>query len=257
MKTKTTLILLVTAFMLIFTSCEKSIFPVRGNGDVETETREMSEFNEVANEGQFEVYIIQDDEFNVTIEAESNLMGRIRTRMNGNTLEIDTKDNLKPTKPIKLYIRTPNVNGVSLSGSGIIDLGQIVTTTLDVSLSGSGEIIGDVEADDVYLSISGSGTSNLGMHCNTLETSVSGSGDLYFDGAGNSAIFKISGSGSVKAYNYELKDCTAKISGSGDMYVNVSDNLNVTISGSGSIYYLGHPAIYTNISGSGNVISKN
>ena len=248
---------MISAFLLINTSCNKSVLPVKGNGDVETETREMSEFTRVANEGQFDVYIIQSDEYNVTIEAESNLVGRIRTRMNGNTLEIDTRDNLKPTKPMKLYIRTPDVHGVSLSGSGIIDLGQIVTTSLDVRLSGSGEIRGEVEAEDVYLSISGSGASNLVLHSNTLETSISGSGDMYFEGAGNSASFNISGSGSISAYNYELQDCTARISGSGDMFVNVSDNLNVTISGSGSVYYIGHPAINTNISGSGNVISKN
>ena len=257
MKTKTSIILLLTALLLINTGCDKAILPIRGNGVVTTETRDMSSFNRVDNEGAFDVYIIQDSVFDVTIEAESNLIGRIRTLMNGNTLEIDTKDNLKPSRPMKLIIRTPDVNGISLSGSGIIDLGVIVTDNLDVSLSGSGEIRGDIDAVNVSLSISGSGTSNLNLYCNDLETYISGSGDLYFNGIGNTALFNISGSGTVKAYNFELKECEAKISGSGDMYVNVSDQLNVNISGSGSVFYIGHPSINTNISGSGNVISKN
>lgn len=257
MKTKTNFLILFAAFLLIVSSCNKSILPVKGNGDVTTETREMSEFSKVANSGQFDVYIIQSDEYNVRIEAESNLIGRIRTRMNGSTLEIDTRDNLKPSRPMKLYIRTPDVNGVSLSGSGIIDLGNITTDNLSVSLSGSGEIMGSVEADDVYLSISGSGTSNLEMYCNTIETYISGSGDMYFNGTGNVARFNISGSGAVKAYNFELQECTTKISGSGDMYLNVSSLLNVIISGSGSVYYIGHPSINTDISGSGNLISQN
>jgi len=257
MKTKTNIILLIAAFMLIVTACDKSILPVRGNGDVATETREMYEFDNVANAGQFDVYIIQSDEYNVTIEAESNLIGRIRTRMSGNTLEIDSRDNLKPSRPMKLYIRTPDVRGVSLSGSGIIDLGDVVTDNLDVRLSGSGEIRGSVEAEDVYLSISGSGASNLELYCNTIEANISGSGDMYFNGTGNIAQFNISGSGAVRAYDFELQECTSKISGSGDMYLNVASLLNVIISGSGSIYYIGHPSINTDISGSGNLINKN
>jgi hypothetical protein len=257
MKTKTIIILFISAFLLITSACNKSVLPIKGNGELTSETRSMSSFDRIANEGEFDVYIIQDEVFEVTIEAESNLIGSIRTSMNGNTLEIDTKDNLKPSRPMKLYIRTPDVHGVSLSGSGIIDLGVIVTDNLDVSLSGSGEIRGDVEAEDVYLGMSGSGSSSLDLNCNTLETSISGSGDMYFNGIGNAASFNISGSGAVRAYNFELSTCVATISGSGDMFVNVSEQLNVTISGSGSIYYIGHPTIYKNVTGSGNVISKN
>lgn len=257
MKTKTTFLFLFSVFVLIFSSCDKSVFPVKGNGDVTTETRTFTNFDAVANEGQFDVYIIQDDESSVKIEAESNLIGRIRTRMNGSTLEIDSKDNLKPSRPMKLFIHTPYVNGISLSGSGIIDLGTIVTDELSVSLSGSGEIYGNVEAANIGLNISGSGTADLAVHCDFIETFVSGSGDLFFEGSGSTARFNISGSGSVKAYNFPLIKCYTKISGSGSMYVNVEDYLEVNISGSGSVYYIGYPDIYTNITGSGELISHN
>jgi hypothetical protein len=257
MKTKTTFLFLFSVFVLIFSSCDKSIFPVKGNGDVTTETRAFSNFNAVSNEGQFDVYLIQDDETGVKIEAESNLIGRIRTRMNGSTLEIDSKDNLKPSRPMKLFIHTPHVNGISLSGSGIIDLGTIITDDLAVSLSGSGEIYGDVEATDIGLNISGSGTADLAVHCDLIETFVSGSGDLFFSGSGHTARFNISGSGSVKAYNFPVADCYTKISGSGDMYVNVENYLEVNISGSGSVHYIGYPDINTNITGSGELISNN
>lgn len=257
MKAKTTLVVLITIILLAGTSCDKSLFPIRGNGDVVTETRDMYEFDRVANEGQFDVYIIQDDISSVTIEAESNLIGKIRTRMNGNTLEIDSRDRLKPSRPMKLFIHTPDVHGVALSGSGIIDLGTVVTGDLSVSLSGSGQIRGNVQAVDVGLNISGSGSSNLELQCNFLETFISGSGDMYFNGSGNIARYTISGSGSVKAYNFPVNDCYTKISGSGDMFLNVADKLEVNISGSGSVYYIGSPLISSNISGSGELISRN
>lgn len=257
MKTRVNFILLITALMILTASCDKSIFPVRGNGDVVTETRDVYDFKRVDNEGQFDVYIIQDEESSVRIEAESNLIGRIRTRVNGSTLEIDSKDNLKPSRPMKLYIHTPDVNGVSLSGSGIIDLGSITTDDLSVKLSGSGEIRGDIEAVNVNMGISGSGSANIDLVCDYLETSVSGSGEMYFNGSGNIAEFDISGSGSIQGYNFPVNECYTKISGSGNMYLNVEERLDVKISGSGSIYYIGNPAINTNISGSGNLINRN
>ncbi len=257
MKTKTTLIALITAFFLVNTACNKTGTRIKGNGNVTTETRSMPAFNKVVNEGSFDVYIIQDSVYEVTIEAESNLISSIRTNMSGSTLIIDTKDNLKNTYPMKLYIRTPDVNGVSLSGSGIIDLGTVVTTSLEVQLSGSGNITGSVDADDLSISINGSGDASMTVVCTTIETSISGSGSMQFNGSATIAHFNISGSGAVKAYEFELKNCYTNISGSGDMFVNVSDILDVKISGSGSIYFMGYPQITSDITGSGSIISVN
>ena len=257
MKTRIYVIAIMAAMVLMAASCDRSVLPIRGNGDVTTEQRSISEFDRVANEGAFDVYIIQDEEYSVTVEAESNLIGSIRTRMNGSTLEIDTRDNLKPSQPMKLVIRTPHVNGIRLSGSGLIDLGHIVTTSCDIRLSGSGLIRGDIEAEEVSLDISGSGTSEIGLISHHLETHISGSGEMHFIGEVHTASFNISGSGTIKAYDLPLIECIAKISGSGDIYINVAELLDVTISGSGSVYYFGYPEIHSNISGSGRLVSMN
>jgi len=257
MKTKVYLFVMTVAMLMIFASCGKSVLPVKGNGDVTTELRSVSEFDKVSNEGEFDVYIIQDEVYSVTIEAESNLIGRIRTENHGSTLEISTRDNLKPSQPMKLIIRTPHLNSIHLSGSGLIDLGSIVTTALDVKLSGSGMISGEIEAEEVILDISGSGTSQITLHSEYLESHISGSGSLFFAGVVNTARLQISGSGTVKAFDLPMNTCQAGISGSGDMYVNVAEQLDVAISGSGSVYYIGYPDINTDISGSGRLVSMN
>ena len=257
MKTRIYLIAMFALMMIAGISCDRSVLPIRGNGDVTTEQRSVSEFDGIANEGSFDVYIIQDEEYSVSIEAESNLIGRIRTRVNGGTLEIDTRDNLKPSQPMKLVIRTPHINGIRLSGSGLIDFGHIVTASCDIRLSGSGMILGNIEAENISLDISGSGKSEIGLFSQYIEANISGSGKIYFIGEVNSAKFNISGSGTIKAYDLPMHECHARISGSGDMYVNVADMLDVTISGSGSVYYIGYPEIHTNISGSGRLISMN
>lgn len=257
MKTRTSILFLFAASLLIMASCGKSAFRIKGDGNVASETRALAVFNKVENEGAFDVYIIQDSISEVIIEAESNLIGYIRTEVQGNTLSIYTKENLKTHYPIKLYIRTPDVNSVRLSGSGLINLGTINTDNLEVVLSGSGDITGTVFADYTEVGINGSGTANMSLNAAEVQTSISGSGDMYFSGEAVTAHFGISGSGSIRAYNLVLQNCYADISGSGDMFVNVSELLDVKISGSGSVHYIGYPEIHTNISGSGSVISAN
>lgn len=257
MKKNTIIISMIAALFLITSSCTKSLIRIKGNGSVTTETRSVSTFSRIINEGDFDVYIIQDSVSEVIIEAESNLISYIRTSVDGSTLTIDTKDNLKQNHPIKLYVHTPNVNGVVLSGSGIIDLGNISTSILEVTLSGSGDIRGSVAADDISVDINGSGSANMGIICDDLTTYISGSGDLLFNGSATTAHFNVNGSGAIKAYDLALKNCYINISGSGDMFVNVSDLLDIDISGSGSIYYIGQPSINLNITGSGSVVNSN
>ena len=255
MKTKNlmiALLLLITAIM--FTGCYDQWHKVEGNNNVETETRQFQAFDRVINEGNFDVYIIQDGQHEVEIEAESNLIPLIRTRIEGSALVIDTKDDLHNNYPMKLYVHTQDIEEVKLSGSGFIRAEEIVTGDFEISISGSGDIFISANADEVDCSISGSGSIELGIVCDLLESDISGSGEMEIWGTADQGDFSISGSGSIRAYDLVQQDCHADISGSGSMYLTVEDHLDVDISGSGSVYYLGSPVINTHITGSGSVI---
>ncbi|MCK9399327.1 MAG: DUF2807 domain-containing protein [Bacteroidales bacterium] len=255
MKTKNVmpgLFLLMTGLM--FTGCYDHWRHVEGNYDVTTETRQYTAFDRVINEGSFDVYIIQDGLSEVMIEAESNLIPLIRTRIQGSALVIDTQDDLRNNYPMKIYVHTNELDEVKLSGSGLMHAEDIVTGDLEIHLSGSGEIFFSGTAEDVTCSISGSGSIDLGLVCNELNADISGSGEMEVWGTANNGDFHISGSGSIHAYDLTLQECYAKISGSGDMYLTVEDYLNVKISGSGDVYVMGSPDIDTDITGSGAVI---
>ncbi len=227
---------------------------IEGNGDVETETRQMPRFDRVFNEGNFEVYIIQDGLSEVTIEAESNLIPKIRTRVEGTRLEIDTRDDLRNNYPMKIFVHTDEVDEVKLSGSGLIDAENITTGDFEIGISGSGEIFFTGTVQDMHCFISGSGSAAIGVTADELEADISGSGDMELWGVARAGDFDISGSGSIRAYELVQQECDARISGSGNMYVTVEDYLNVNISGSGSVYYMGSPIVNTKITGSGSVI---
>lgn len=255
MKTKIAIfgfLLLMTGLM--FTGCYDHWRHVEGNNNVTTETRQFPAFDKVINEGNFDVYIIQDSLSEVVIEAESNLIPLIRIRVQGSALEIDTQDDLRNNYPMKIYVHTTDLSEIKLSGSGSIHADNIVTGNFESSLSGSGDIFFSGTADKMRCFISGSGSLGLGIVCDELETDISGSGEMDIHGTANHGDFNISGSGSVHAYELTLQECYATISGSGNMQLTVEDYLKVNISGSGNVYYMGSPSLDINISGSGSVI---
>lgn len=239
---KTTTILLFSAALtglLYFTSCTK-FHAIEGNHNVVTETRNLNSFSELRSEGSFDVYVIQDSEFYVKVEAEENLLPYIETDISGEELVIKTKDhrNLKNHSTIKLFVHTPSVNSLTLEGSGKIDCDSISENNLNIRLEGSGKI---------FLAQ---------VNCNKIKTKISGSGEVEISGTANETDFDISGSGDIHSYNLLQDTCYADISGSGDMYINVVKFLDVKISGSGKVHYYGNPDVNTNITGSGAVIHE-
>lgn len=227
------------ALLLGTTSCLDEMF-VEGNGNLRTEERFASDFSEVASSGDYKVTIMPGPEYSVEVTAESNLLSYIETDVVGNTLKIRTRGlySLREHRDIEVFITTPVLNGVSISGSGMIQTGSFVSDDFRIAISGSGDIDTDVSADQIKANVSGSGT-------------------VFLLGDAFETEFVISGSGKIRAYDLIQDHCRGTISGSGDMYVNVSETLNASISGSGRIYYINFPEVHTSISGSGKVVDKN
>jgi len=246
---------ILAGVVLWSTGCNK-INGINGNNQVTSETRNLVSFNKVENDGTFNVYISNDSVFTVRVEAESNLIPHIRTRVNGNTLEIDTRENLNNNNPMNVYVTTPIIQGAYLNGSGTVTLDSLDTENLEVDLSGSGSMTGKVTSTSLITKISGSGSINLNAITNSCTTRISGSGDIELIGESLSGDFSISGSGNIRTTNFVQKECIAKISGSGNMYLNIIEYLDVTISGSGNVYYVGNPQVNTHITGSGSVIKQ-
>lgn len=246
---------ILVSVILWSTGCNK-IVGINGNNQVNSETRNLVSFDKVENDGTFNVYITQDSIFTARVEAESNLIPHIRTRVNGNTLEVDTRENLHNNQPMNVYITTPIIQGAYLSGSGTVTIDSLDTENMEVVLSGSGNMKGEVTSNALTTRISGSGTINLYAITNSCNTRISGSGNIELYGETLNGDFSISGSGNIQSTNFEQQECIAKISGSGNMYLNVVDYLDVTISGSGSVYYIGNPQTNISITGSGSVIKQ-
>ncbi|UKN01075.1 DUF2807 domain-containing protein [Paracrocinitomix mangrovi] len=227
--------------VLALASCKKGgVFCYHGNGDIITETRTVNNFSQIELASQGTVYVTQSSDYNVKVEASSNLMEILETKVVGSKLIIETKKGkcIKGNEEINYYISAPEISALIISGSGnILAEDGINANNMKFTISGSGDITANnLDVNDVKATISGSG-SIYAHSTNTVETS-----DL-----------TISGSGNIDMYEMPTKDVDCNISGSGSCYVNAIETLKVNISGSGDVVYIGQPVLNTNISGSGNV----
>jgi len=214
---------------------------VKGNGNITTETRKTSDYDEVSVGGFFDVILVKGKEGKIKIEGEDNLMEYIITEVNNGTLKIKVKKgiNIKTTRRLTVTVPVKEIEKVSLGGSGNIKSDMLL------------------KADAFGVSLGGSGNITLRIDANTIGSAIGGSGNIRLSGKADSMKSSIAGSGSIKAYELQVNYIKATIAGSGDIRVSVKDEIKATIAGSGSVYYKGNPPkIKTKSVGSGSVRSK-
>ena len=238
-------ILTLSLSILIFNSCQKDL-GIEGSGKIIHDFRNITGFNGVSSEGDYDVYIVETvmKKTEIEVVADQNFLPYISTSLSNGTLVIKTINNhyFKGDRLVR-YVTVPYVEYFNLSGSGLMTCDSVYQDNMEANLSGSGTI------------------SMFGMDVLNLNAKIIGSGEIEMRGKADVGLFEITGSGTIKGYSLrgrlELSDCTVKIPGSGTAYVYVWDHLNIYISGSGDVYYRNSPNIFRDIPGDGSVINDN
>jgi hypothetical protein len=208
---------------------------VKGSGNLVTEDRSLSEFNQISLKGKGKVTLRKGDRHNFKIRTDDNVLPLIETEVRNGKLEIShSKWNLRPTT-LDYYITVKDLRGVSIAGSG--------------DINGKDRFV----SDEFYTDVSGSGNILLDLEVDQLDSDISGSGSTLLSGKANSYHASITGSGKISAFDLEAKNASINITGSGDCRVNVSEKLRAKITGSGDVRYKGFPRITKKITGSGSV----
>jgi hypothetical protein len=209
---------------------------VHGRGPVLIESRPVGHFTGVSNSTAAEVEIIHGFTDRVFIRAEENILPYVRTRVQNGLLRIYTDDvTLRPRYPIVVEVDIVTVRRLESSGSGFMRGQFLDATRLEISISGSGDIdLPELLAD-------------------SLIVESSAAGDLTAEGQADRLRLNMSGSGRVDTRDLQTFDAAATISGSGTATIRVRDSLAATLSSSGSLHYFGSPEVDATVTGSGTV----
>ena len=201
--------------VLAVSACDISVFGERGSGNVITESRTVSDFDEVVLSSSGKVVVEVNGAESLTIEAEDNIMPLLTAEVRNGRLELGTTSSISPTVTVVYTISAATLDGVSISGSGDITVVEINTDSFKAEISGSGQI------------------------------EVAGTSDAL--------EVEISGSGRYAGANLAVSVATVDVSGSGHAVVNATDELDADVSGSGTVEYIGDPILSSSISGSGDI----
>lgn len=211
----------------------------KGNGKLITKTFSTASYDTVNLTGFMDVELIAGKEGAISVTAESNIMDLIKIEVLDDKLLITTKKNanINTTKGILVKVPVEKISGATVSGSGEIKSDLLIkSASLDLKVSGSGDLKLTVESAN-------------------LKATVTGSGDMELRGRTENLVGSVTGSGDLKAYELKANNVDASVTGSGDVNVYCAGgDLNARVTGSGDIRYKGNVKKFTSkVTGSGDV----
>ncbi|RZM19706.1 MAG: DUF2807 domain-containing protein, partial [Pedobacter sp.] len=209
------------ALTTLLSSCTTGRMSADGN--TTTISRKLDGFHSIQSSGATPVYISYGPQFKVEVKGSSNLLPGYKTEVTGNVLYAGFKNASIKNNDIKLYVTLPSLKGIEILGSG------------DTRISGNFP-----SEEDLSIRISGSAKVNVDDAFTRKDVRVA-----------------ILGSGNADLSKVNCQNADVKISGSGDIRLEVSNLLKARITGTGNVYVKGSPKTDTEISGPGKIISVN
>lgn len=234
----------IPRFTLFFTLTAAALLSLLSTGSsmaadsVVKVERPLGDFRQVELMDAVNVYLTQGPAKPAVIEAEQNIISHIELTVSGSALRVNVKGNtfFGSHHDINVYLTAPDVNGLSVYGSGNI------------------KVIGKLSGKDtIKISISGSGDISAELSAPTINASIAGAGDIKVKGKTRDLRVSIAGSGDYDGFGLLSENTRVSIVGSGDANVYASKLLDVSTAGSGDVTYLGDPQVKSSIVGSGSV----
>jgi hypothetical protein len=232
-----TVLVVMLAFLLTLQSgCSYAFNGIKGNGNVVKQERQISSFNSLEVGGAFRVFLSQGDKVALTVEADENLLGVIKTNVIGNTLKISTTEDINNSEALNIYLTITDLKEMEISGACKLTCeNKIKLNDLDMECSGASDV-------------------ELKLAANNLELDFSGASQVDMFGSANEVNLDLSGASDLDAIELEAEKYTADISGASNAKINVKSELSVDVSGAASLKYKGEPKlIQTDVSGAGSL----
>ncbi len=216
MKKHLTLQLALVAAIAGITGCSPQ--GIKGDGVAVTTNRPVADFSRLQVGGAYQIRWSPGQPA-LSIATDQNLLPLITTKVNGDTLEIDSQQNLRPTKDITIYLSSTSLKDVELNGA--------------VSLTAS--------------NLSGAG----------LKLVSNGASSVSLDGSVTNLEATFSGAGKLAAQSLQTQTASVSLNGASFADVTATEGLNASINGAGTIFYGGNPkSVEKHIGGVGSIQSR-
>jgi hypothetical protein len=201
-----------------------------GSGNLVSREEDIAGFDRIDVSQAFQIDIRQGEEYSVIVRVDDNVVEYLQVVKEGNTLVIDLDSSLSSgysftNVTMEAEVTMPSLTGVDASGACDVTVtGFASSESLDVHLSGSSSLEGDIEAGDARIH-------------------ASGASDVDLTGSAQDLTLDVSGSSEANLANFAAIDAEVEASGASEVVVNVTGRLDADTSGSSSVYYSGDPTL--------------
>jgi hypothetical protein len=219
MKQTTVTFLFGLFLVVVLAGCGHHGHGVKGSGNRQTETRELSAFKAIDSEGAFNFEITCQKALSVSLEGDDNILPLIQTDVRDGVLYLRMSKEYNSRSGVAVRISVPNLESIKAAGAGKFEISNIqnekfrIDTTGATSLNASGE------------------TKSLEIHN--------------------------AGAGKIDTNELHAQKAKVEIAGAASVDVNATEQLDANVSGVGHVSYSGHPkTVNKNVSGLGVVSAK-
>jgi hypothetical protein len=205
--------------ILLFAGCHFQIHDeITGSGVRQKQKREVATFTSIATEGAFEIEVACQKPQSVEVEGDDNLLPLITTEVSNNVLHIRSNRSYSVNDPVKVTISVPNLEGISSSGAGKLNVAGIKNEKFEIDANGA---------------------TNIRL-------------------AGETKLLDIdtNGAGKIDAHKLRAAQVIVEAKGVARVDVNVTEQLKVTVSGPSHVTYEGDPVLTESVNGPGSVEKK-
>ncbi|MGI9546360.1 MAG: head GIN domain-containing protein [Flavobacteriaceae bacterium] len=207
----------------------------KGNGEIVKDKREVNDdFTVVSASEGLDVYVTQGSDYEITVEADDNIIDLIGTDIRDGKLKVHAIENIgRATK--KVYVTLPEITGLYASSGADLESNGIV------------------EADKISLDASSGADLKVELTADEVDADTSSGADIRISGQANLFYADASSGSDIKAKDFLVKRCHADASSGSDITINVSESLTADASSGADISYTGEASVQKKKSVSGSV----
>ena len=186
---------------------------MRGSGKRVQQKRQVSAFKSIDTEGNFSIEITCQKDLSVEVEGDDNILEAVSTEVSGEVLRLTNTKSYSVNEPVKLKISVPNLEGLSVTGAGRIDIRGMSNDAFDIDSEGA-----------PFITV-----------------------------AGKTKVIKIdsNGAGVIDTHELSASRATVESNGASKIDLDVADQLDVTVSGASTVIYKGDPVVKKTVHGPG------
>lgn len=220
-----TLIKIIVTSILSLSLCSCHFnFGVKGNGNVISKERTIEgSFDAIEISHGLELYLTQNDQERVTVQADENLHAIIVTKVENNILKIYAEENINTSEAKKVLVTFSHIAGISASsGSEVYGTSLITEPRLEIQTSSGADM-------------------DLNIKVHHLIARTSSGADLKVSGVADTLTAQASSGGNINARHLSTLIAHAQATSGGDIVVRTSKELSIKTASGGDITYLGNP----------------